>query len=130
MFAFTCMKESKQPAFDVAAYQISIVHCISHRYVLLNTRREMIQIYISHLLCPLQGRNARKTGDFSAQGWNMPKMNIPTCSKCQVNRTLYVRFSVSSIVKDERIYTVIDRANTIYTESHVCRHISTGDDTH
>ena len=50
MFAFTCMNEQKQPAFDVAASQISIVNCNAHRYVLLNTRRDSV-----HRLIPKRG---------------------------------------------------------------------------
>ena len=39
MLVFTCMKESKEPAFNVAADQLCIVLCIALRSVLLNTRR-------------------------------------------------------------------------------------------
>ena len=60
MIAFTYMKESKQPAFGVAADQLYIVLGIANRFVLLNTRRdfsirntETLPVYTIELLLPI-----------------------------------------------------------------------------
>ena len=63
MLAFTYMKESKQPAFDVAADQLCIILYIAHRFVLLSNQR----VYLKQGICELIENHKMKNNYYFSQ---------------------------------------------------------------
>ena len=72
--------------------------------------------------------NFTKISDFSVHGWNFLNFYMYSCLKrCVVFNHMSIS-SVGSIAYEKCLLTDLDRANTMYADRHVFRHICVGDD--